>query len=262
MPSEASSLTQLRAELHAARERAQVSSGSASQAKGPLRLRSDAQAAATPRRTEAETSEEVARHAASARALAHKAARYDKLAHGYGLEEDSLVDWDAKDGDGNTMPSSPPPDDQDTEALVEYTDEFGRTRTARASDVPREYLRASDDLDASDDDHAIYGPATSFPVYRREAPQLDTRIAAPRAEAVHFDADWEVRDRGAAFYRFSRDEATRQAQQAELQARRAETVAQRAKEATHATTIPVPGARAAARRAERWRVIEAHRAAR
>lgn len=248
MGPDASSVTQLRAELHAARERARGSAAPAP--KGPLRLRTEARAPAP--RTHADP--ETLRESASARTLTHKAARYDKLAQGYGLADDGLVDWDAKVPESPTTPSPPPTDADD---LVEYTDEFGRTRTARASDVPRDLLRESDET--PEDDGAVYGPATSFPVYRREVPQLDTRIAH-RPEAVHFDANWEVRDRGAAFYRFSHDAATREAQQAELQARRAETVAQRSKP-TH-TTAPVPGARARARRAARQQVIDAHRATR
>ena len=226
---------------------------------GPLRLRTEIRPAPAPRPHPRDPDD---REAASARALAHKAARYDKLAQGYGLADDGLVDWDAKDVESPASTPSPPTELADAEELVEYTDEFGRTRAVRASDVPRDYMRESDDLEAPADDDAVYGPATAFPVYRREVRQLDTRIAPPRAEATHFDADWEVRDRGAAFYRFSRDEATRHAQQAELQARRAETVAQRAKGPTHTTSAPVPGARARARRAARQRVIDAHRAAR
>ncbi|WFD21055.1 hypothetical protein MCAP1_003311 [Malassezia caprae] len=229
--------------------RASARAAAAPAPQGPLRLRTEAPAAAPPR----DADPEQLREAASARALPHKAARYDKLAQGYGLADDGLVDWDAKDPVSPSTPSPPPTDDE----LVEYTDEFGRTRTARKSDVPREYARERDEM--PEEDNAVYGPATAFPVYRREVPQLDTRIAQ-RAEAVHFDADWEVRDRGAAFYRFSHDAATREAQQAELQARRAETVAQRSK-STH-TTAPVPGARARARRAARQQVIDAHRAAR
>ena len=59
------------------------------------------------------------REAASARALAHKAARYDKLAQGYGLADDGLVDWDAKDVESPASTPSPPTELADAEELVE-----------------------------------------------------------------------------------------------------------------------------------------------
>ncbi|WFD24734.1 hypothetical protein MEQU1_003438 [Malassezia equina] len=155
MAPDARSVTQLRAELHAARERARETSATV-KTPGPLRLRSDARTATTPmRRARVEEPEEATRQAASARALAHKAARYDKLAHGYGLYEEGLVDWDAKDVE--SLPSTPSPPPTEMSDLVEYTDEFGRTRMVHASDVPRE----NDEQYASEDDHAIYGPATT-----------------------------------------------------------------------------------------------------
>lgn len=89
-------------------------------------------------------------------------------------DDEELIDWDAKG------------------AKVEYEDEFGRIRTG--------------------EDEAVYGPATSFPVY--------TRPAVPMPD---------VRPRGAAFYRFSHDQETRQIQQAALSELRKETLQERSK---------------------------------
>jgi len=57
--------------------------------------------------------------------------------------------------------------------------------------------------------NAQYGPATSFPIYRPPSPVLEARGEALKDTTTHFDADFETRDRGAAFYRFSTDEQTR-----------------------------------------------------
>ena len=92
-------------------------------------------------------------------------------------DDEELIDWDSKG------------------AKVEYEDEFGRTRTG--------------------DDAAIYGPATSFPVYiRPDVPVPD------------------VRPCGAAYYRFAQDAETRQSQQAALSELRKETLQERGKAAS------------------------------
>ena len=261
----ASSVLGLKAELHAARPRAQHETRAPPQRARPALRWSDA-----PRRThDADAPDD--RLAASRSKLARKAHLYAKLQQGRGGHAaHGLVDWDLKDdedaqddddgsGDGDNdgdAQTELPADDPD-DPLVEHVDEFGRTRMVRRSDLPR----AAPPSDESEPE-AIYGPATSFPVYRREPRTLEVR--APRAASPppeHFDADWEVRTRGAAFYKFDADERVRQAQQRELQALRAETQAQRAERgAAHA-----PRARrttlGAARRAARQRVVDAHRAA-
>jgi hypothetical protein len=120
------------------------------------------------------------------------------------------------------------------EEMVEYEDEFGRTRTAPLSEVPREFLpnRYREQLGAEGDvAQVLYGPATSFPVYD---PSVHTK--APPASS-HFDATLETRHRGAAFYRFSRTEHERNAQMAELASLRQETLAQRGG-APHASPAP------------------------
>lgn len=227
-PGDASSVTSLKAQLLAAKERA-----AAARTKEPsrrLRIRGE-RTGRTERTEHAEHAGHAGRSARRARepspdrleasrsALTRKAAKYRKLAQGLGLEEDSLVDWDAKDADEHTHTSGESDaahsdaDDSDA-SLVEYTDEFGRVRSVPRSEAPRSVLR--EEPEASD---GIYGPATSFPVFHREVPSLPVV-----SEAVHFDADTDVRARGAAFYRFAKDERVRQAQQAELKARREETI--------------------------------------
>lgn len=251
--SAASSVAGLRAELHAARARAERGGGGAPSRR--LRMRG-ANSAAPVRSASPEPRSELA---ASHAALERKARAYKKRARGLqgGVYDEGLVDWDVKsvESESDDAPDAPdaPGDPYDNDdPMVEYTDEFGRTRTARQSDVPRTLL----DAHAGDEnyDNAVYGPATSFPVYHREPRTLDTSLAD--REAVHFDADRDIRARGAAFYKFAHDEPTRRAQQAALAERRAETIHARSQAAPSASS---PGAE---RRAERQRIIDTHRARR
>lgn len=69
---------------------------------------------------------------------------------------------------------------------------------------------------------AIYAPQTEFPVYQRSPRSLPTSL--PDADqAKHFDASYEVRNRGAAFYAFDKDEEVRARQMRELEEARRTT---------------------------------------
>lgn len=178
------------------------------------------------------------------RNLERKARIYAQLQAGKyaGIPTDQLqqgsIDWDRKLAEAPHCASSSDDDDNSApveahgygqEEMVEYVDEFGRTRTAPLSEVPRELLPASLGGDKEDEeeevDNAVYGPATNFPVYdpalhRREKAQRDVKPA-------HFSAGFENRHRGAAFYRFSEHEPERQQQMRQLNELRAETIANR-----------------------------------
>ncbi|WFD00194.1 hypothetical protein MYAM1_002941 [Malassezia yamatoensis] len=262
-----SSVAGLKAELHAARQRAQglVPPGS-------KRLRTDKlQLADRPRRDAESTARFDDRAAASRAKLERKAHLYTKLQQGKGAGFDSegLVDWDLKDRE----PSPEADDDQlhredqgsaaslaDEEhaedPLVEFTDELGRTRMIRKSDLPR-----VPSPDSEEEQEAIYGPASSFPVYHRDPRMLEVLPPRPVSpEAEHFNADWEIRNRGAAFYKFDADESKRRAQQRDLDTLRQETQSRRAEhsiptQSSHRTTL------GSERRAERQRLVDARRAA-
>ena len=264
---QASTLTTLRAELQAARQRASASAPTHDEVRSRMRLRERSPGALKVARGRDDEDEDSARVLKSQRMLEHKAARYEKLAQGLGLADEGLVDWDAKEVDSSSPPPTPPvtsPYDDATDPMVEYVDEWGRTRTARQSEVPRAYLLEKED-GAADEEEAqpIYGAATQFPVYRPTVPQLPTDMASRRTENVHFDVDFDVRARGAAFYRFSHDQETRRAQQASLQALRHETQTQRASAPSSTTaSMGMKIGLGAQRRAARQRVIEAHQAQR
>ncbi|EPQ25938.1 uncharacterized protein PFL1_06393 [Pseudozyma flocculosa PF-1] len=202
--------------------------------------------------------------------LERKARIYDRLSRGLhaGIDDEelkeSVVDWDAKiaaaaavdeeeDG-GRRSPSASSSssrdqendyDDAEGDEEIEYVDDLGRTRRARKRDIPREFLPVSlggrleedalgpgahggggDDEDTT----AIYGPSTSFPVYRPPSPVMAARrskLEATAHQERHFDADWEVRQRGAAFYRFAKDGDERRRQMQRLQDERDTTEAKR-----------------------------------
>ncbi|KAJ7363965.1 hypothetical protein DFH08DRAFT_680719 [Mycena albidolilacea] len=174
-------------------------------------------------------------------ALERKAKIYDKLKKGQtgGLNdkqyESLLVDFDSKpsdqyesdsdDVDESVEVARPLVDDDDP--IVEYEDEFGRMRTARRSEVPRDLIRPTEPVVDEDEDLVIRNPVGHFPVYRPSADRVE-QIEKEFAEAnnplgVHYDASAEVRARGAGFYQFSQDEETRKAQMEELKSARVET---------------------------------------
>ncbi|GAA6011666.1 hypothetical protein JCM10207_004201 [Rhodosporidiobolus poonsookiae] len=209
--------------------------------------------------------------------LERKAAIYDKIRKGKtgGLSEDQigslLVDFDRKtydnpdassdDESGSdvdeslTVPSRPIEDPDEPgpslphDPLVEYTDDFGRTRMIPRSEVPRgapfrdpaapegevSYRTGVEGSSAAFQpgegpraSNVIYGDQTSFPVYEPDPAVLAQRAATLAAAAnaplvSHYDASQENRTRGAGFYQFSGDEATRQAQMEALKRERDET---------------------------------------
>ncbi|PPR05748.1 hypothetical protein CVT24_006687 [Panaeolus cyanescens] len=176
----------------------------------------------------------------SARAvLERKAKIYEKLRKGKtgGLSDkqyDSLlVDFDSapslsryyEDEDDEDESANVPIAPLEDDPVVEYEDEFGRLRTARRSEVPRDLLRHTEPDE--DEELVIRNPVNHFPVYQPSEERL-ANIAKAEAESfaplnVHYDASREVRAKGAGFYQFSGDEETRKLQMNQLNAAREET---------------------------------------
>lgn len=164
--------------------------------------------------------------------LERKARIYDQLQSGkYGgfttaeLKEGS-IDWERKRAEPRPPSRSPsPPEAGVDEPEIDYEDEFGRTRRGKLSDVPREFLHAKygGDLEEEqeEEDNAVYGPSTSFPVYD---PSLHRR---EKEERNRFGSGFEKRHRGAAFYKFSNEEGERRAQMHQLAELRRETLERR-----------------------------------
>ncbi|EJD06409.1 uncharacterized protein FOMMEDRAFT_151670 [Fomitiporia mediterranea MF3/22] len=181
--------------------------------------------------------------AESARAaLERKAKIYEKLRKGKtgGLTEAQvdalLVDFDAKPDDHFSSDSedvdesliAPKALDDDDDPLVEYEDEFGRMRTARKSEVPRNLLPSAQvEEEDNYDPFVVRNPVNHFPVFEPTADRVASiQKAAEEAETpleAHYDASREVRAKGAAFYAFSKDEEARAREMEALKKAREET---------------------------------------
>ncbi|KAL1706774.1 hypothetical protein EV121DRAFT_200556 [Schizophyllum commune] len=170
--------------------------------------------------------------------LEEKARIYDKLKRGQTAGLDSahydalLVDFDAKgyeahsDDEDESLTVPRAPDENDP--IVEYVDELGRTRTARKSEVPREFMYQFEEggEEDSDEDLVIRNPEGFFPTYHpteERVAQIEKDFAEQTKVEGHYDARGENRARGAAFYAFSQDEEERKRQMEELKAARDET---------------------------------------
>ena len=124
-----------------------------------------------------------------------------------------------------SVPKRPEDDD---DPVIEYEDEFGRVRTAKRSEVPREFHPRHDAQDEDEDeDIVIHNPVNHLPIYTPSEERI-AEISKEYAEDtnplnVHYDASKEVRAKGAGFYQFSADEETRKKQMEELKNVREET---------------------------------------
>lgn len=186
----------------------------------------------------------------SQRQMAEKSRLYSALQRG-DIEDDQNkygVDFDKKWADRHPeqgfseQEDTPDEDADEPQELVQYTDSLGRTRTGTKRDARLADLEQSGEIDAGKagyraraPDGLIYGDAIQTEAFDPDAP-IASKMAALAAQRdksptppppVHYDADSEVRTRGTAFFKFSKDEATRQRQMAELEAQRQETDARR-----------------------------------
>lgn len=200
------------------------------------------------------TQDEKDQLAAARRKMEEKARLYAAMKRGDYVpregESSSLVDFDRKwaeahqDDDGNASSSSDDDDhDDDADAeIIEYTDEFGRTRRGTRADRLREERRAraaahgAAELEhmavrprAPAPDKIIYGDAVQADAFRAVdedamaalARKRDRSLTPPPAQ--HYDAAREIRTKGVGFFQFSRDEDARAREMAGLAAERAAT---------------------------------------
>ncbi|KAG5647407.1 hypothetical protein DXG03_000478 [Asterophora parasitica] len=142
----------------------------------------------------------------------------DQTSNNFDDDSDSDVDESVK------LARAPETED---DPIVEYEDEFGRLRTGRRSEIPRELAPAPEEERDEDEDIIIRNPVNHFPVYEPSAERV-AEVAAAYAEEnnplnIHYDSARENRAKGAGFYQFSGDEETRRRQMEELKAARDET---------------------------------------
>lgn len=210
------------------------------------------------------TEEEKAAHARAKRKMEEKARLYQAMKRGDYVpsregEAAPLVDFDrkwaesrGKDRDGSNSGSGSEDNDASSEdegtpmgkkkeeEMVEYTDEFGRLRTATKSAYLLQQRRLARSAHATTElesmsarpaapTNIIYGPAVQAEAFTVSDPDRMEELARKRdrsatpPEAVHYDAEAEIRTRGTGFYAFSKDEEERKKEMEQLEKEREET---------------------------------------
>ncbi|KAF7566329.1 DUF4078 domain containing protein [Pyrenophora tritici-repentis] len=187
-------------------------------------------------RTAKEKDEDEVAWKRTKRRMEEKARLYDALKRGdvEDLDDKYGVDFDRKwaekqeKGEAESAPSSES-EASEEEELVEYTDEFGRTRKGTRAEAAREERRkrtlAADEPDRftarpSMPSNIIYGDAVQTQAFNPDetiaqqmadlAAKRDKELTPP--PELHFDGKAEVRQRGMGFFNFSKDEEERKEQ--------------------------------------------------
>ena len=208
-------------------------------------------------RTTEEKGEDEVAWKRTKRRMEEKARLYDALKRGdvEDLDDKYGVDFDRKwaeqqeKGEAEHASSSESEEDEEEE-LVEYTDEFGRTRKGTRAEAAREERRkrtlAADEPDRftarpSMPTNIIFGDTVQTHAFNPDetiaqqmadlAAKRDKELTPP--PEVHFDGRAEVRQRGMGFFNFSKDEEERQEQMRRIEKDREDTerVRQERKEA-------------------------------
>ncbi|KAH7077806.1 hypothetical protein BKA63DRAFT_272473 [Paraphoma chrysanthemicola] len=198
-------------------------------------------------RTTEEKGEDDAAWKRTKRRMEEKARLYDALKRGdvedlddkYGVDFDRK--WAEKQEKGEVdVASSSESDASEEEEVVEYVDEFGRTRKGTRAEAAREERRkrtlAADEPDRftarpSMPTNIIYGDAVQTNAFNPDETitQAMADLAAKRDKELtpppelHFDGRAEARQRGTGFMYFSKDEEERQEQIRNLEKERQET---------------------------------------
>ncbi|KAF2852885.1 hypothetical protein T440DRAFT_22310 [Plenodomus tracheiphilus IPT5] len=197
-------------------------------------------------RTTEEKGEDEAAWKRTKRRMEEKARLYDALKRGdiEDVDDKYGVDFDAKWAEaqeqGKAASSSSDSEASQEEELVEYTDEFGRTRKGTRAEAAREErrkrTRAADEPDRftarpSMPTNIIYGDAVQVNAFNPDetiaqqmadlAAKRDKELTPP--PELHFDGKAEARQRGMGFFHFSKDEEERQEQMSRIEKERAET---------------------------------------
>ncbi|KAJ3054996.1 hypothetical protein HK097_000142 [Rhizophlyctis rosea] len=170
-------------------------------------------------------------------ALQRKTKLYEQLRKDMGGQDDhhgeeSLVDFvrktlvDHEAGkDSDSEDDEKREQDESDDPWVEATDEFGRTRVVRKSQlqaINQQFVKAGEA--GTDYD----GPQLMSEDMLREAERLKWEEEMKNASATkHYNRGNEIRTLGVGHYAFSQDEEERARQQAELKQMRNQTVAQR-----------------------------------
>jgi hypothetical protein len=151
--------------------------------------------------------------------------------------------WAEKYGDGQSGDedlSDEEEDDDDDGGMVEYVDEFGRTRQGTRADAARVARQERGLADMNGDrftarpsapstviygdtiQHQAFNPDMPIAMQMEELAKKRDRSLTPPPD-LHFDASREVRTKGTGFFQFSDNAEERKKQMAELERERLET---------------------------------------
>lgn len=205
------------------------------------------------------TEEQKKENEAARRRMEEKARLYAAMKRGDYVPKEGeatpLVDFDRKwaeaQEDGKNESSSEDDNDDDDDdnvdqEVIEYTDEFGRTRRGTKAEMARmerqQRVRAyaaqeSETMSARPKapEKVIYGDAIQSEAFHAADEEKMEALARKRdrsmtpPEMKHYDADSEIRTKGTGFFQFSKDEETRQKEMVSLEAERLNTERERAR---------------------------------
>lgn len=198
------------------------------------------------------TQEELAELERSRARMEEKARVYSALKRGDYVPMDDvpapLVDFDrkwAEANDGNVVydktPESESESDEDDE-VIEFEDEYGRTRQGTRADKEKIERRRKRGLLGAEElermsarpaapQGLIYGDTIQSMAFNPDNPDKMEELARKRDRSQtppkmkRYDADAEIRDKGVGFYKFSKDEETRQKEMESLRDERRATEA-------------------------------------
>lgn len=199
------------------------------------------------------TQEEVAELERSRRKMEEKARIYSALKRGDYVPKENeptpLVDFDRKwaeanDGDARNDESSDSAEDDgdDDDEIIEFEDQYGRTRQGTRAEKDRmdrqrkRGLMGAEELERMSARPAapqslIYGDAIQTMAFNPDDADKMEELARKRdrsqtpPDMKHYDADGEIRDKGVGFYKFSKDGETRRREMESLKEERQATEA-------------------------------------
>ncbi|KAK8023009.1 hypothetical protein PG991_006890 [Apiospora marii] len=197
------------------------------------------------------TEEEKHDFARARRKMQEKARLYTAMKRGDYIAKEGetapLVDFDAKwalknpedrdddypdvDSESSDSDSHDPADDE----IIEYKDDFGRTRRGTRAEYERQQRReqrralGAEELDRMS--NVIYGDAIQSHAFNPEDATWDKmeELAAKRdreptpPDDTHYDGNAEIRNKGVGFFHFSKDKESRQKEMDSLAAERETT---------------------------------------
>lgn len=200
------------------------------------------------------TEEEAQERARAKRRMEEKARLYAAMKRGDYVakanEAVPLVDFDrkwAEDVEGKENYSGTSSDEEDNDGggeMVEFEDEYGRTRMVTKVEKEKMERRAKRGLLGAEElermsarpsapSNLIYGDAVQSLAFnpddvdKMEALARKRDRSATPPELKHYDADWEIRTKGTGFYKFSQDAETRAGEMKNLEEERLRTEKQR-----------------------------------